>query len=145
MDSEEEFAEPLDADAVEESGDESTHAEDEEEDDIIVVPDEIVAEETIVIVPEESWQTPDILSRFEISRIISIRAAEIENSPHTCLVPLDSDDPIKLAKAELEARKCPLIVSRQVARIPTKINGKEMAVIYIECRNPNNMAHGEIY
>jgi DNA-directed RNA polymerase subunit K/omega len=145
MDSEEEIVEQLDAD-IEESDVDASSAQGEEEEDLepAAIPDEIIAEELVFIVPESNWQTPDLLSRYEMTRLISLRAAEIEANPNCCLVEFTSDDPVELAKAELAARRCPLMVRRQVGKKIVKINGKEVAEIYVECRDPNAMAHAEI-
>lgn len=68
----------------------------------------------INIVPAEDRQSRSVLSVSEITAIISIRAAQIQDK-NNCLVDISGlTDPRKMAMRELMMRKCPLYVRRCV-------------------------------
>jgi DNA-directed RNA polymerase subunit K/omega len=139
------IAETLDA-SVDEVADSAESSESEEMAAAIDhIPDEVCRTEQIVIVEPSQWRTTDVLSRFEMTRLISIRAAEIEANPSVCMIEYSGDDPINIAKQELAARKCPLVIRRVVGDNHTKVDGADCTIVYVECRNPNTMIHAMLY
>jgi DNA-directed RNA polymerase subunit K/omega len=103
-------------------------------------------EETIYVVPPEKWQTTDILSQFEMTRIITLRATEIEANPGTITIDITGlDDPILIAKRELMLRKCPLLVQREVDTRQVTEGGIKKNVVTVELRNPNEMIFSVLY
>lgn len=98
--------------------------------------------EEIIIKPDERL-TSHILSKYEMTEIISIRATQISQY-NNCMVPIDDlDDPIKQAKRELMARKCPLILVRPVGERKNKET--EECESYVEHWNPNQMCFAMVY
>lgn len=95
-------------------------------------------ERTAYIIPESERTTSDVLSKFEYARILSIRSAEIEehNNP---IVPVDDlSDPTLMAKREISARMCPLVIRRYVGE--REIPNLGVVPCY-EDWSPNEMIH----
>lgn len=70
----------------------------------------------IKVVKPEDHLTPNILSQYEMTEIISIRSTQIAKTG-VCTVKIDGlDDPILMAKRELIQRKCPLRCRRYVGK-----------------------------
>ena len=130
-------------------------AKDEPVADVVDVPDEesdneeIIEEEvdiksvsnhneTIIVVKPEDRCTSNILSKYEMTEIISIRATDIAQNSN-CMVDIAGlDDPIKMAKRELMMRMCPLTLRRYIG----ERNAGEK--IY-EFWNPNEMQFATTY
>lgn len=66
-------------------------------------------------VPDDERKTSEYLTDYEITEIISIRATQISKN-NDAFVDTDHDNAIDIAKAELLARKCPLILVREVGK-----------------------------
>lgn len=110
----------------EEDGDEEEEAEDE------YYPEEDAGEMEEIIVKEEDRITSDVLSKYEMVELISIRATQISkgDKPFTGVGSLR--DPISMAKKELYDNRCPLLVKRNI--------GNNM----YEYWNPNHMSKPKI-
>jgi len=92
----------------------------------------------IYVAPREEWITSDMLSEYEMTELISIRASQIERDPSTAMCDIgDLDDCIKIAQRELMERKCPLIVRRVVGTMI--LNGE--IFIRVEDRDPREMQY----
>jgi hypothetical protein len=90
----------------------------------------------IYVAPREEWITSDLLSEYEMTELVSIRASQIERDPSTAMCDIgDLDDCILIAQRELMERKCPLIVRRVVGIM---IQGGETHV-RVEDRDPREM------
>jgi DNA-directed RNA polymerase subunit K/omega len=71
----------------------------------------------IIIVKPENRRTSHIMSKYEMTEYITIRATQISQH-NNCMVDITGlDDPIKMAKRELMMRKCPLKLRRHVGDI----------------------------
>ena len=67
------------------------------------------------IIPKEKRETREILTKYEYTEAISIRAKDIEKE---CLVFTNIEgeiDPIKIAKKEIKDKKCPLSIKRTLS------------------------------
>lgn len=97
----------------------------------------------IIIVRSENRITSDILSKFEMTEIISARGTSIARN-NDCFVSIEGlESPIDMAKRELMMRMCPLIVRRYVGdRFDEK---KNKVLSYYEYWNPNEMQHQVSY
>lgn len=100
--------------------------------DVEYYPEEDGGEMEEIIVAMEDRITSDILSKYEIVELISIRATQISkgDKPFTDVESLR--DPIAMAKKELYDNRCPLLVKRGV--------GNNM----YEYWNPNYMSKPKI-
>ncbi len=70
----------------------------------------------VVVVTRDKRKTSDIMSRYEYTEIISIRAKHIQSNP-TGVVFTDVDpslNPIQKAEKEVKDRKCPLSIMRML-------------------------------
>lgn len=68
----------------------------------------------IKIVPDDKRLTLPYLNEFEMTNIVSCRAASIEEHNDCFVDTIGLDDPISQAKRELMERKCPLLLRRYV-------------------------------
>lgn len=77
--------------------------------------DIILNKNNIIIIDNDKRKTLPILTKYEITRIISIRSSQIENGAEPC-VRIDSkiNNPIKMAKLELLMGETPLILRRKI-------------------------------
>jgi len=142
---------------ADESEDSSLEDSDEpEEEEIFVKPPGVVDEgledeldlksvsnfnKEIIVVKPENRRTSHILSKFEMTEIISIRATQISQHSN-CMVDITGlDDPIKMAQAELMSRRCPLILRRHVGDL--KVRGEIQS--YYEYFSPNEMQFSVSY
>ena len=91
----------------------------------------------VIIVKPENRKTSQILSLFERTEIISIRAAQIERH-NNCMVDITGlNDPTIMAEKELNMRKCPLTLERIVGE---RYNSdKNIMEEYQEYWDPNEM------
>lgn len=119
----------VDADEVDIDDEEADEGDDG---DIEYYPEEDGGEMEEIIVAMEDRITSDILSKYEIVELISIRATQISkgDKPFTDVESLR--DPIAMAKKELYDNRCPLLVKRGV--------GNNM----YEYWNPNYMSKPKI-
>lgn len=88
----------------------------------------------IVIMPPEKRITPSIMSRYEQTECISIRAVQIEKNGK-CFVKTSANTPTEMAEQELLMRKTPLRIRRFLGH--KNYNGKLYEVY--EDWNPNEM------
>ncbi len=107
-------------------------AEGEDDADIEYYPEEDAGDKEEIIVSIDERITSDVLSKYEIVELISIRATQISkgDKPFTDVESLR--DPIEMAKKELYDNKCPLLVKRGI--------GNNM----FEYWNPNHMSKPKI-
>jgi DNA-directed RNA polymerase I, II, and III subunit RPABC2 len=97
----------------------------------------------IIVVKPENRRTSHIMSKFEMTEAVSIRATQISQH-NNCLVDIAGlDDPIKMAQRELAARRCPLIIRRHVGDVYNKEKG--IILSYYEFWSPNEMMHAKTY
>jgi DNA-directed RNA polymerase subunit K/omega len=91
----------------------------------------------LVVVKPENRMTSHILSKFEMTEIVSIRATQISqhNNPMCDMTGLS--DPIRMAKRELMLRMCPLTCRRIIGDAKDPKTGE--IVTYVEFWNPNEM------
>lgn len=68
----------------------------------------------IKIVPKEERITTDVISRYEYTEVISIRAKHIENGGMIYTDIKNETNPIKMAEMEIHDRKCPLTIIRYI-------------------------------
>lgn len=100
--------------------------------------------EEIFIVPDEKRRSSSVLSMFEFTELISVRAAQISKGGVNAAM-IDIPDGIsqsrEIAILELMARRCPLKMMRHMGRdvLP---NGKIKK--YVEFWSPNDMTHPTI-
>ena len=116
----------LDADVIVETDAEPEPDEDEEEeeeDDVEIVEEinevprtPVKFHKTIIIVKPENRKSSNIMNRFEMCDVISIRAQQISKDNKYMIDVTDLDDPIRIAKRELMQRKCPLVLRRKMVR-----------------------------
>jgi len=89
----------------------------------------------VIVIKPEDRRTSHVLSKFEITSIISTRATQIAKYNNPMIAIGNLDDPAKIARAELEQRKVPLVLRRQVGEVKA---GKKV-IKYFELWNPNEM------
>lgn len=99
----------------------------------------------VIIIDPEERQTTDILSRFEMSRLVSVRANQIanHNNPFVDITGLTS--PIDMAKRELMQRKCPLTLTRGVGEVTSVTHEGIHVTKYEEWWDPNTMTFSQHY
>lgn len=124
-----------DNDDITSNDDEDEDDEDYEVSDDILVDNESKYIKEIIVVKSENRRTSNIMSKFEMTEAVSIRAVQISehNNP---MIETTLTDPIDIAKCELMMRKCPLILERHLGDV--KENGKMIS--YYEFWCPNEMA-----
>jgi len=68
----------------------------------------------IIYYNPEDRQTSEIMTKYEYTEAVSIRAKQIENGG-VCFTNCDDlTDPIKMAEREIEYKKCPLDLIRMI-------------------------------
>jgi len=78
----------------------------------------------VLRVADDDRITSDIMTQAEMTEAISIRASQVAQSA-VMTVSIDSgvDDPIVIAKMELAARRCPLVLRRIIGRVVDRRDG----------------------
>ena len=79
--------------------------------------DLIINKNNIIIIDKEKRKSIPILTKYEITRIISIRSSQIENGSEPCINIEDKNEmknPIQIAKLELLMGESPLILRRKM-------------------------------
>lgn len=90
-----------------------------------------------IIIKPENRITTDTLTKFNMTEIVSIRAAQIAKF-NNCLVNTDGlTSAVAMAKRELMMRKCPLKLRRVVGTVCD--HAKKEVITYIEVWSPNDM------
>lgn len=79
--------------------------------------------------------TPEILSLYEQTELISVRASMIARTGTYFGDYPGASNEIEIARRELAARKCPLSIEREVGR---RVDG-DTVYVYIERWDPNEM------
>ena len=90
------------------------------------------AETTEIIVNDEDRITSDVLSKYELIELISIRATQISKGNRVFTDIAGLRDPISMAKKEIFDNQCPLLVKRHI--------GNNMYEVW----NPNEMSKPKI-
>lgn len=94
------------------------------------------------IVRPELRRTSSTMSKFEMTEYVSIRATQIAKH-NDCMVKVDDlDDPILMAKRELMARECPLVLRRHVGE---RRNPRGEIEEYYELWRPAEMVFAVVY
>ncbi len=113
----------------------------EEEDEDIESEDMKQYTQEELILPKDKIRTSEILTRFEATELISIRAQMLAQEERP-LIEGKFDNPIDMAKAELKAKRCPLILRRafdEYDRVTKTVKH------YIEVWDVNEMILPDIY
>jgi DNA-directed RNA polymerase I, II, and III subunit RPABC2 len=87
--------------------------------------------QTIRIVKDDDRVTSNRLTKYEVSRILSIRAQQISDTPIIYAKLSGERDPVKIAYLELSQKKCPLLLRRVI--------NDNNSVLTVEQWNPNEM------
>lgn len=133
-DAEEETIKVGGADDIDEADDE-TIAEDNEEEQPEISGN--ITKERVI--PDDERLTSDMLSRFEQTELITIRASQIEKYNNHLLTDDEIKglhDPVEIAEKELQLRKIPLMLKREVAENILPDGTHE---VYVEYWCPNTM------
>lgn len=105
------------------------------------IPNEYV--QKIVVVKPENMITSDVMSKYEMTNYVVIRATQIAER-NNCMVDITGlTDPIQMAKRELMRRKCPLVVRRFVGKRKNKKTGEVEP--YYEFWDPAQMIFAVTY
>ncbi len=97
-------------------GEEDSGGDDFEDDD--VVQDDVQNTDYIrrmKVTPPDMRITSDVMTMFEFSEVIGIRATQIEKGSHVFTSYDDLTDPREIAIKEVMDRKCPLMIIRKVS------------------------------
>jgi DNA-directed RNA polymerase I, II, and III subunit RPABC2 len=107
---------------------------------IIVIPSDVkeadkyeykpVLQREIIIVPMDDRITSNILTKFEIARIISVRATQIEKN-NECYVDVSGlSNPVDMAERELVSGNCPISIIRMLNETVGEVwHANEMTVL----------------
>lgn len=116
--------------------------EDAEEPDHIDVSTVSKHNKEIIVVTPGLRRTSSVMSKFEMTENVSIRATEIAQYSN-CMVDITGlDDPIKMAKRELMMRMSPLTLRRYVGERKNARGGSDS---YYEMWDPNEMTFAVTY
>jgi hypothetical protein len=138
--SQSESEEESDERSDEKSGESDEEVEENEEIDVKSVSDFI---QEIIIIKPENRRTSNMMSKFEMTNHICIRATQIAKF-NNCMVDINGlTTPEMMAKRELMMRKSPLTLRRQVGKIRNKKTGK--IDIFYEYWDPNVMMFATTY
>lgn len=85
----------------------------------------------IVRVRDEDRKTSDLLSVYEYTKIVAVRAQQIAETGEY-FAKIDSSDPKEIAIAELKQRVCPMLIRREIGNH------------YYEYVSPNDLIHPNI-
>lgn len=88
-----------------------------------------------VVIDPANFRTPDVLSLYEQTELISTRGTQIADFNNPIGDYPGCKTEMEIARRELAARKCPLMVRREVGR---RVVG-DTTYIYVEMRDPNVM------
>jgi|SRR3989344_1308125 len=92
----------------------------------------------VVVIAPEHRKTSNMITKTEMTEIISIRADQISNNANV-MVPVDGlDNPIAMAKKEFNMRRCPLKLRRVVKKAYDR--HRNMQVKYVEDWDVNKMS-----
>lgn len=89
----------------------------------------------VTIIPESEHVTSNMMSVFEMTKATGIRAKQIQETGVTFLDKALSDDPIKMAQQEMNERRCPLLLIRQI----------DSEGEYVEIKRVNDMEKPYVY
>jgi DNA-directed RNA polymerase subunit K/omega len=97
----------------------------------------------IIVVKRENHRTSDILSHFEMTELVGIRATQISQNGGCFTDTTGLTNPTDMAKRELMARQCPLVVRRYVGIRRNPATG--LPAHYYEYKSPREMVFEVIY
>ena len=95
----------------------------------------------VVVVAPEKRRTSHIINHTEMTELISIRSGQIAQRNNVMTNVEGYDDPIKMAKKELNDGKCPLTLRRKVGE---SMSGNELTE-YFEYWDVNLMVKAVVY
>ncbi len=98
-----------------------------------------------IIVPDSERKTSDMMSRFEMTNAVTIRASQIERFNNPLVDTAGMTDPVKMAKKELMNRRCPLIIRRKVGTIEKSTPEGIILEVYYELWRVNEMKFPDVY
>lgn len=139
-------------DTSEHDDDEENNKDNDDEEDTDTLPTEIVTfgaeaqySKYETIVTGDDRITSNIMSKFEMTECVGIRATQIESNGR-CYVDIDGlTSPILMAKRELMMRMCPLLIKRTVGyRTIVTSSGQELERVKEEW-SPNLMQFSTYY
>lgn len=97
----------------------------------------------IVVVKPENRRTSNVMSKFEMTECVSIRATQIAQYNNCMVDTTGLDDPILQSKRELMQRMCPLTLRRYVGEKKNEKSGEIEA--FYEYFSPNEMTFSTVY
>lgn len=134
--SEEEPVETVDSEDEANDGESSEEKDVDEPDDSVDLKSVSEYNKEIIVIKPENRKFSQILSKYEMTELVSIRATQISQY-NNCMVDITGlDDPIAMAQRELRMRKCPIMVRRTAGDI--KDASGEVRT-YVEDWDPNFM------
>lgn len=68
----------------------------------------------IIIVPDNKRLTSEVITKFEFTEVVSIRAKQIENGSKVFSDTGNLSCPIKMAELEIKNKQCPLSIKRMI-------------------------------
>jgi len=70
----------------------------------------------IIIVPDIDRITTNVIQKYELAKILGMRAKQIAKNPVNIFVEIDANDinPVEIAKKELKLHRCPFLLRREV-------------------------------
>jgi DNA-directed RNA polymerase subunit K/omega len=74
-----------------------------------------ITHKEITIIPSQSRRTSDLITKYEYTEVISIRAKQIENGSKVFIDIKDMQNPIEIAENEVKQRQCPLSIRRMLS------------------------------
>jgi DNA-directed RNA polymerase subunit K/omega len=125
------------ADADEEELEQDVDEEAVPEYDVLNEPTKISTFCDIIVIAPENHKTSNMITKTEMTEIISIRATQISTRFNAMVDTKGFDDPIKIAKYEFNMRRCPLMLRRCVKKEYDKKKG--IQIKYVEDKNVNDM------
>lgn len=78
------------------------------------VESEVIKKDDKIIIKKTQKEFMPILSQFEITALISVRTAQIENGAEPCIEYSINDIPKNIAIRELEEKKIPFMIKRKL-------------------------------
>lgn len=86
----------------------------------------------IIIIPNIYRRTSEIITKYEFTNVISIRAKQIENGSKIFTECKNITEPIEMAKLEIKHKKCPLSIRRMISNNIAEIwDINDMIIPYI--------------
>lgn len=97
----------------------------------------------IVVVKPENRRTSNVMTKFEMTECVSIRATQIAQYNNCMVDTTGLDDPIKMSQREISMRMSPLTLRRYVGEKKNEKSGE--IETYYEYWSPNEMTFSTVY